>query len=76
MPDDKLSELLQIPISKIKDRRNSKHIPVHGGATRRAWTKAEDAMVGKVPDEVLAKRLGRTELGVATRRRQLGILWR
>ncbi len=40
---------------------------------RDAWKPEEDALLGTMSDEDLAAQLGRTEVAVAARRRQLGI---
>ncbi len=43
--------------------------PKAGKASRsRRWTKKDDALLGVMPDEQLAKRLGRSVLAVAVRR--------
>jgi len=39
----------------------------------RRWTPAEDVVLGKVPDEKLARRLGRTVEAIHARRERLGI---
>jgi len=40
---------------------------------RRAWTAEEDALLGTMTDQRLARRLGRGQGAVARRRRELGV---
>lgn len=49
-------------------RENGRIVP-----RRDAWRTEEDAVLGTASDQALARRLGRTEIAVAARRRQLGI---
>ena len=39
------------------------------------WTAEEDKRLGMMPDGEVAKRLGRSNVMVAARRRKLGIVW-
>ena len=50
-------------------------LKAHGRVSQRSngWTAAQDALLGTLPDEQLALRIGRTLMAVAARRRQLGV---
>jgi hypothetical protein len=51
--------------------RNARaNVPLYGGAV---WTEGELALLGTAPDAQVAAQLGRTEEGVAGKRRRLGI---
>jgi hypothetical protein len=45
----------------------------HVNPEMRVWTPPEDNLVGSGPDDEIARKLGRTRIAVATRRRTLGI---
>lgn len=50
-------------------------LKAHGRVSQRCngWTPAEDALLGTIPDDQIAARIGRTLMAVSTRRRQLEI---
>src|SRR5262245_55989095 len=54
----------------VSIRRCAKGIQIAG--RRRNWTSDEEALVGTIPDEELAHKLGRTPAAIEVRRAKLG----
>jgi hypothetical protein len=69
--DRVVAERLGLEVSTVVYQRMRRDIPTAN--PRQPWTEAEEALLGTRPDRDLARKWGRTELGVAVRRRELGI---
>jgi DNA-binding transcriptional LysR family regulator len=71
-PDRVIAEKLGRPYYSVRDRRRFLGIKPMGSRVRhglaRAWTPAEDALLGTGSDEEIGQRIGRTESAVKMRR--------
>ena len=64
--DGQVALLLERPMGTIGARRRKLGIPPK--AMPRPWTPEQDRLVGTMPDEALARRIGRTKAAVTSRR--------
>jgi hypothetical protein len=76
-PDAQVALLLGISAATVKHRRNQLRISMPAqprkATPRRPWRAEEIAMLGKIPDAQLARRLERPLTSVKTKRLRLGI---
>ena len=78
MPDDELAERIGRTAKAVRQMRTGRGIPSAEDRRRRehqdrAWTAAELALLGTIPDDELASRIGRTESAVRVMRGKRGI---
>ena len=77
MPDKQLARKLGLNPETVYRRRKTLGIPSHrphrSVTPRRVWTPAEDRLLGTMPDNALAVRLGCTSAMVYHRRKALGV---
>jgi hypothetical protein len=70
--DDLLAYWTKVPEEFVRLRREERGIPVFSQESRQ-WKAEEDEMLGKWPDEEVARALGTTRVVVQQRRQELGI---
>lgn len=58
---------------RSRDAKRRKQRPAQTGYHGPLWTPAQEALLGTVPDEEVARRIGRSEKGVREKREELGI---
>jgi len=75
MPDSLLGEILRVPTTEIRARRELLGIPRFRSPGRKphVWTTAECALLGTMPDSAVAGRLGISLLQVERQRKIRGI---
>ena len=71
--DQKVLQVMRQTNKLRNPRRLRRAITATGKPRAPEWTQQEEALLGKIPDADVAKRLGRTFVGVQLRRGRLGI---
>ena len=76
-PDTQVAMLLGISVTAVKHRRNQLRISLPGQTTKAAppkpWLPEEIAMLGKVTDAQVSRRIGRSVTSIQAKRLRLGI---
>jgi hypothetical protein len=73
MKDRDLAQRLGRPQQVVRERRRQLSLPAFQPTGRRPWTRAEEELLGTLPDKQLARRFKRTLESVRTRRASKGI---